>query len=144
LLATLRNHIRNFGLFVNRPYGLFHLLAAAFRAISARCSLLSDLALAFPPRLPSSAAANLAESGNSSVSSPVAIRITLTALPITSAGRFSPRGPWGMLNSAVERDNICTDRQDRPRRDDRSHLHLQADCNPDLRAADKPQVRKWI
>jgi hypothetical protein len=28
--------------------------------------------------------------------SPVAIRITWTALPITSAGRFSPFGPRGM------------------------------------------------
>jgi hypothetical protein len=44
-------------------------------------------ARAFPPRLPSSAAADLAAS-NSSVSSPVAIRMTRTALPITSAGRF--------------------------------------------------------
>jgi hypothetical protein len=49
-----------------------------------------------PPRLPSSAAADLVESGNSSVSSPVAIRMTLTALPITSARRFSPRGPRGI------------------------------------------------
>jgi hypothetical protein len=32
----------------------------------------------------------------SSVSSPVAIRMTLTAAPITSAGRFSPRGPLGI------------------------------------------------
>src|SRR5262249_40572272 len=33
---------------------------------------------------------------SSSLSSPVAIRMTLTALPITSAGRFSPRGPRGI------------------------------------------------
>ncbi len=31
-----------------------------------------------------------------SSSSPVAILITFTALPITSAGRFSPRGPLGI------------------------------------------------
>ena len=34
--------------------------------------------------------------GRVSVSSPVAMRMTLTALPITSAGRFSPLGPVGM------------------------------------------------
>jgi len=45
------------------------------------------------------APADFVESGNSSVSSPVAIRMTLTALPITSAGRFSPRGPRGMFLS---------------------------------------------
>lgn len=39
--------------------------------------------------------ADLTES-SSSASSPVAIRMTLTALPITSAGRFSPRGPRGI------------------------------------------------
>jgi SAM-dependent methyltransferase len=33
----------------------------------------------------------LPESGGSSASSPVAIRMTVTAAPITSAGRFSPR-----------------------------------------------------
>jgi hypothetical protein len=48
------------------------------------------------PRLPSSAAADFAESADSSSSSPVAIRMTLTALPITSAGRFSPPGPRGI------------------------------------------------
>jgi hypothetical protein len=42
------------------------------------------------------AAADLGESVSSSIS-PVAIRMTLTALPITSAGRFSPRGPRGMF-----------------------------------------------
>jgi hypothetical protein len=42
------------------------------------------------------AAAGLGESVSSSIS-PVAIRMTLTALPITSAGRFSPRGPRGMF-----------------------------------------------
>src|SRR5215472_15695280 len=39
------------------------------------------------------AAADWVESGISS--SPVAIRIILTALPITSAGRFWPCGPLG-------------------------------------------------
>jgi hypothetical protein len=35
----------------------------------------------------------------SSSISPVAIRITRTALPITSAGRFSPLGPFGIQRS---------------------------------------------
>jgi hypothetical protein len=50
------------------------------------------LALAFPPRCPSDFAAGPFPSSapRSSSSSPVAIRITLTALPITSAGRFWP------------------------------------------------------
>src|ERR1043166_6395303 len=50
-----------------------------------------------PPREPSSAAADFAES-ISSASSPVAMRMTLTDMPITSAGRFSPRGPRGIYN----------------------------------------------
>jgi hypothetical protein len=35
-----------------------------------------------------------------SVSSPVAMRMTFTALPITSAGRFSPFGPRGIKLSS--------------------------------------------
>jgi hypothetical protein len=42
------------------------------------------------------AAAFLSASTRVSVSSPVAIRMTFTALPITSAGRFSPLGPRGI------------------------------------------------
>jgi hypothetical protein len=75
-------------------------LDAAFRAISARFSFDRFAARALPPRLPSSAAAPLISGGNSSVSSPVAIRMTLTALPITSAGRFSPLGPLGLSHLA--------------------------------------------
>jgi hypothetical protein len=63
-------------------------------------------ARAFPPRLPSSAAADFAESGSSSVSSPVAIRMTLTALPITSAGRFSPLGPRGIFGHHTKRPSF--------------------------------------
>jgi hypothetical protein len=44
---------------------------------------------AAPPLAPNSTAA--LRSGSVSSSSPVAIRISFTALPITSAGRFSPR-----------------------------------------------------
>ena len=53
------------------------------------------LALAAPPFLPSAFAAGSLPSsiGSDSVSSPVAMRMTLTALPMTSAGRFSPLGP---------------------------------------------------
>jgi hypothetical protein len=68
--------------------------AAAFLAISLRRFLLSVAARAFPPFAPSSAAP--LRSGSTSSSSPVAIRITFTALPITSAGRFSPCGPLGI------------------------------------------------
>jgi hypothetical protein len=53
------------------------------------------------PRLPASApqlcgSALGAVGFEFSVSSPVAIHMTLTALPITSAGHFSPRGPSGI------------------------------------------------
>jgi hypothetical protein len=54
----------------------------------------SFAARALPPLRPSSAAA-LCGLGVSSTS-PVAIRMTCTALPITSAGRFSPFGPLGI------------------------------------------------
>jgi hypothetical protein len=37
---------------------------------------------------------------------PVAIRITLTALPITSAGRFWPLGPVGMGGSMACRATV--------------------------------------
>jgi hypothetical protein len=54
-------------------------------------------ARAFPPLRPSSAAADFNGSGSiSSGISPVAIFMTLTAVPITSAGRFSPFGPFRM------------------------------------------------
>jgi hypothetical protein len=48
--------------------------------------------------LPSAfAAGSLPSSGaKSSASSPVAMRMTLTALPMTSVGRFSPSGPIGI------------------------------------------------
>jgi hypothetical protein len=59
---------------------------AALRAISTRRFLDRVAARTFPPLLPSSAAA--LRSGSFSSTSPVAIRMTWTALPITSAGRF--------------------------------------------------------
>jgi hypothetical protein len=76
---------------------LFHLFSAAALAISDLRAGLVRAALVLQPRFPNSAAALLTRSvSSSSVSSPVAIRMTLTALPITSAGRFSPRGPLGI------------------------------------------------
>lgn len=55
------------------------------------------LARAAPPSFPSCAAALAGVWSNFSVSSPVAIRMIFTAAPITSAGRFWPRGPLGMI-----------------------------------------------
>src|ERR1044071_7534972 len=75
----------------------FHLFWAAFLAISAHLAGVIRAARPPPPREPSSAAADFAES-ISSASSPVAMRMTLTDMPITSAGRFSPRGPRGIYN----------------------------------------------
>src|SRR5579862_9046689 len=80
----------------------FHLALAPAWAIADRSDDDSRLALALPPRLPSSAAADFTES-SFSVSSPVAIRMTLTALPITSAGCFSPRGPLGIGSLMAKR-----------------------------------------
>jgi hypothetical protein len=75
----------------------------------ARRSGESRTARALPPRDPSFAAAFLARSvSSSSVSSPVAIRMTLTALPITSAGRFWPWGPRGMASSShIDREEFA-------------------------------------
>ena len=79
------------GFYDARPFQRF---AAAFRAIALRRFLDKAVARAFPPLLPSSAAALFC---STSVTSPVAICMMRTALPITSAGRFSPRGPLGIL-----------------------------------------------
>jgi hypothetical protein len=43
--------------------------------------------------------------------SPVAIRMTWTALPITSAGRPSPRGPLGMISENPISDKIVERRR---------------------------------
>jgi hypothetical protein len=53
-----------------------------------------------PPLLPSCAAA-LESSWRSSSISPVAIFAIITARPMASAGRFSPRGPLGILTVPV-------------------------------------------
>src|ERR1700733_14401831 len=75
----------------------FHLEAAAFLAISFRRLAVMPSARAFPPIRPSAtAAAFLPSSVSVSSISPVAIRMTWMALPITSAGRFSPLGPRGI------------------------------------------------
>src|SRR6476660_10030087 len=81
------------------PVGFYLLqrLLAAFLAISLR--RLADIlsARALPPMRPSAtAAAFLPSSVVMSAISPVAILAIMTALPIASAGRFSPLGPLGM------------------------------------------------
>src|SRR2546423_3379240 len=63
-------------------------------------------ALAFPPMRPSAtAAAFLPSSVVMSSISPVAILATMMALPITSAGRFSPLGPRGIGGHLHERSD---------------------------------------
>ena len=57
----------------------------------------SFFALAAPPIFPALLAALASRVRMSSSISPVAMRITLTALPMTSAGRFSPLGPRGIF-----------------------------------------------
>src|SRR5258707_6167870 len=54
-----------------------------------------------------SALAPAAESGTSSSSSPVAIRISLTAAPITSAARFSPRRTRGIYGAPFFRTFVA-------------------------------------
>jgi hypothetical protein len=73
---------------------------AAFFAISLRFLAERPCARALPPFRPSSTAALLFPSSvspNSSIS-PVAIRMTVTAFEITSAGRLWPFGVRGMLS----------------------------------------------
>lgn len=82
-----------------RYFDLSHRRLAAFFATADRCSAESFFALASPPRFPKLTAALSFPSSVSvsSLSSPVAIRAILIALPMTSAGRFSPLGPLGTL-----------------------------------------------
>src|SRR6266545_5631963 len=74
---------------------------AALLAISLRRLADMPSARAFPPRRPSATAAGSFPSdsgvGISSSIWPVAIRMTWTALPITSAGRRSPLRPRGII-----------------------------------------------
>jgi hypothetical protein len=80
-------------------------LAAAFLAISRRCSLVRVAARAFPPFSPPrrprlTAAGSLPDSGRDSgesIASPVAISTIRLASWFRSAGRFWPCGPLGML-----------------------------------------------
>jgi hypothetical protein len=48
-------------------------------------------------------------SSQKSASSPVAIRMTLTDMPITSAGRLSPRGPLGMAHLRGKEADVSFD-----------------------------------
>jgi hypothetical protein len=68
--------------------------AAAFLAIVLRLLGVNLAARASPPALPLRTLPDFAVVV--SEISPVAIRMTWTALPITSAGRFSPLGPRGI------------------------------------------------
>src|SRR5271165_1237367 len=101
IASLLMRHLRSRYLF-RMPYLVseFQRFCAAFFAISARRSGVIFSARAFPPRLPiDTAAGSLPCFSGVSISSsisPVAILATLIALPITSAGRFSPLGPLGM------------------------------------------------
>src|SRR5437870_4317133 len=76
-----------------RVYGFQRFLAAA-AAISRRRSVDNFAARAAPPALPPLDRFGV-ELGLSLIS-PVAIRPTMTAALTTSAGRFSPRGPFGI------------------------------------------------
>lgn len=82
----------------DRFFGVPHRALAAVLAILARCVLLIARARADPPMRPSSIAALLLPSSGfvSSSISPVAIRMTWTALLMTSAGRFRPFRSFGM------------------------------------------------
>src|SRR5579871_2704496 len=70
----------------------FHLAAAAFWAISLRSFAVSFWARAFAPACPLLVRPDFLLSSIS----PVAIRPTMIAAPMTSAGRFSPLGPFGI------------------------------------------------
>src|SRR5262245_3601368 len=76
-------------------YPRFQRDEAAFCAMRERCPASSLAALALPPARPPLARFGVVGFFASSIS-PVAIFATMTAAPITSAGRFSPRGPRGM------------------------------------------------
>ena len=76
--------------------------SAAFLAISFRFFADMPAARAFPPMRPSAtAAAFLPSSVITSSIWPVAIRMTWTALPITSRGRRSPLGPRGLADQCL-------------------------------------------
>jgi hypothetical protein len=84
----------NFGLVFFCDTHFSHLARAARLAISDRFSCESFSARAFAPALPLLVRPDFGR--NVSLISPVAILATITAAPITSAGRLSPRGPVGI------------------------------------------------
>ena len=81
-----------------RPHRIPHSAPARRHAVGSRCAAFGPSAFA---------AGSLPSSGSSSISSPVAMRMTLTALPMTSAGRFSPLGPVG-IGLIFLRDDVKT------------------------------------
>jgi hypothetical protein len=80
----------------NGGYRRFQRSAAAFLAIALRFAGDRTFARALAPAWPLRTRPDLGLSTSSI--SPVAILPTMTAAPITSAGRFSPRGPRGMAD----------------------------------------------
>ncbi|HZZ62326.1 MAG TPA: hypothetical protein VFE63_14335 [Roseiarcus sp.] len=95
----------------SQPLVFFQRFSAAAFAISARRSGVIFAARAAPPFLPSAFAAwSFVSSGpKSSGSSPVATLMTLTAAPITSAGRRSPLGPRGVFSTFVPTQHALED-----------------------------------
>src|ERR1700738_230474 len=84
--------------------GRFQRVFAAFLAISLRRLAVMPAARAFPPMRPNAtAAAFLPSSVVMSSISPVAILAIITALPMASAGRFSPLGPLGIMYPSLRR-----------------------------------------
>src|SRR5438132_9208141 len=80
---------------------------------------------------------SFAGSGLDSSTSPVAIRMTWTALPITSAGRRSPFGPRGMLSGsyrAMRRPGKAQPFVGRTVADRLAHLGAEGDWAPQLAA----------
>jgi hypothetical protein len=73
----------------------FHRLSAATRAISLRSYGVVAFKRVLAPAKPLARLAGCLDSVSSI--SPVAVRAICTALPITSAGRFCPFGPCGIV-----------------------------------------------
>jgi hypothetical protein len=101
-----------------------HRALAAALAISLRRAEGMDLARAAPPALPP--LARLGALLGLSSASPVAMRPTRMAAPITSAGRFSPRGPLGIMTRP---HRLCRWAQSF----DLSRVHPQQRREPQLR-----------
>src|SRR4051812_23353010 len=91
----------NFWLLSLQDFG--HLLSTPLRAISWRFSGERVSARALPPALPPAARPGALD-GLSSIS-PVAIRPTMTAAELVSAGRRTPLGPFGTATALLKQDS---------------------------------------